>query len=228
MGSDLTMLEAELRRTYELVGEATTVWNQAEEIWSLIFDALMYEADVFKRRAIYGWIQTGAQQRQLTMTLVPIALRFDVEGLKKREPIERDRRWLQRQIGRLNAITNILAGRRNAVIHSMIGPSEFEWPPVVVARDGHRPSRLSGKDIEAELVSLILDTSDLIIRLLDARNGIVNAIDPGTHQIPWRHQRLHGFLTPEDGRTMEQTAARLVAGGRTPPTLKHAPHPPPQ
>ena len=42
----------QLRRVFELVGESTTLWNQVEELWFLIFTCLMHETAREKTDAI--------------------------------------------------------------------------------------------------------------------------------------------------------------------------------
>ena len=190
-----------IRTVYELVGKITTIWNQVEELWYLKFTVLMAETERAKVDAIYGMFQTGALQRQLIMTVAPIALKFDVQALKDRDPNHHTRRRLLKRIGRLNADTSALAGRRNTVIHTA-----FEvWGSRIVSRGGHKVSKLRDeKNVAGHLVILEEDVTLHYLDLLDLRDEVLDWSDPGGREGVRHSRQLLGLPSLEDARKAER------------------------
>jgi hypothetical protein len=167
------MLRGELAKLHRLVGEATTLWNQAETLWYLIFTLLMADTARDKVDVIYAQFQTGARQRQLILAVSSKALNFDPAKLKS-DPTELKRKCLRDRIGQLNATTNDLASKRNAVIHTAFEIAEWIIPPRIVALGTHKRSRLADTDVMITLASLIRDTSLLVLDLADFRDDLID------------------------------------------------------
>lgn len=134
----------QLHRIYAMVGEATTAYNAAEQLWFLIFQLLLRPLSLKTSTAIYGLFKTGNLQRQLAMAVAGTVL----EG-EEREAI-----------GKLHARTNDLASRRNDVIHAIIrigGPLD---KPQIQASGVHAVPKLASKDNIEEVEARRSDSRD--------------------------------------------------------------------
>jgi hypothetical protein len=201
-----------LRRIYELVGEAATTWNQVENLWYLMFTVLMAETDRDKTDAIYDMFQTGAMQRQLFMRVAPIALKYDVDELRLRNPEHHTRRRILKRVGQLNAKTNDLAGKRNAVIHT-----GFEdWGSRIVAMSPHKASKLRDEDYLRYLNELVEDSTLLVIDLADLRDMFLDWHQPGAREGRLEIMRKAGFRALEDERKAERARLLLAVAQRKP------------
>lgn len=173
------MIATELKEIHALVGEASSLWNQVEELWYLIFTCLMRGADRAVIDAIYNMFPTGSMQRQLITTIAPIVLQFDLKELQARNPEHHARRRLLKRIGQLNATTNALSGKRNLTVHTIFEILEVAVPPKIVAINPSKPSNLQGIDFQEYLTQLIQDTTILVIDLADLRDDFIEQNDPG-------------------------------------------------
>jgi len=191
------MINPKLRRIYEIVGEATTIWNEVEELWYLIFTCLMRETERAKVDAIYDMFTASALQRQLVMKVAPIALAFEVPELKRRNQEHHMRRRLLRRVGQLYSQTNEISGRRNAVVHTAFEEAgQFQ----IGARSPHKPSKLRDEDHLKYLGELIQDTMLLVIELAELRDVFLDWIEPGARERRQRIMQQTRQRVPEETR----------------------------
>lgn len=176
------MLEQELKRVYELVGQVTTLWSQVDGIWYLIFTCLLPETGRDRIDAIYGRFQTGAAHRELITAVARPALDSEPK-VYRRDPKARFRKQLLNRIGRLNDATNLLSKRRNAAAHTAFEVSYSVIPPRVLATGFHKPSPLAGKDLIPELEDLVDGVSILLLDLLDLRGDFLD-FEHGGEDLP--------------------------------------------
>ena len=203
-----------LRQTYELVGEATTAWNQVEGLWFLIFTALMRDTERDITDALYDMFQTGAMQRQLIMKVAPIALKYDLKGLKRQNPDHQIRKKLLTRTGQLNAETNGIVSRRNAMTHTAFE----DWGgPTLIAISPHKASKLRNEDHIRYLTELIEDTTLLLINLADLRDMFIDWLDPGSRERSNEIMRRAGYRVLEDERNKERERLLQAVALRTPP-----------
>lgn len=213
------MLNQQLRRIHELVGQATTLWNQAEQLWYLIFTLLMHETKRGKVDVIYDQFQTGAMQRQLILAVAKVALEFD-PNQTKRNPVDRTKKMLQTKIGQLHAKTNDLSGRRNAVVHSAFEIGDYFVPPRIVPISPHKPSKLYGKDIGKELIFLIKGIRLLVLDLSDFREELGNFTAPdfaSTQAVLDQARQRAGLPSLRDARQTEREQILQAEAPHTPP-----------
>lgn len=178
-----------LREIYELVGELTTTWNQAEELWYLCFTGLMRETPREQVDTVYNFLQTGAQQRQLTLAVADAALPFDKVSWK-RDDKQRQASKLRKRIGKINADTNDLAGKRNAYVHAAFEIPDYLINPVLVAIAPSRPTKLTGPDYAAGLRQILLKLQILICDLADLRDDLGDYVEAESSE---RVRRLAGL-----------------------------------
>jgi hypothetical protein len=212
------MAGSPLPRIYELVGESTTRWNQVEELWYLIFTALMHEADRAKVDVIYDVFHAGALQRQLIMAVAAVALKFDVREARRRNPEHRLRRCLLRRLGQLHARTNALAGRRNAVVHSAFelgGGLGNPWQTVAIGP--HKRSKIADEDHLPYLIHLTEDATLLAYDLADLRDLFLDWLEPGARERRNELLRQQGLLSPADARKEARDKILQAVAARTPP-----------
>lgn len=176
------VVERDLRRIYELVGETTTLWSQAEELWYLTFTALMSESPREKVDAIYGMFQSSKMQRELIMAIAKPALDSQPEVYRK-DAKARARKNLLTRIGQLHAQTNTLSSRRNAVAHTAFEIGNHIVPPTIVAVGPYKRSPLADKEIIPELESLVDDAALLVLDLADLRGDFIE-LDGGSEDLP--------------------------------------------
>lgn len=140
------------RRTLQLIGQICTTWNEIELLWYLIYTCLVHELPRDKAKAIYWMFQTFANQRALVMSLADSCFR----------PKHNKPHPLRRQLGQLHAVTEELAGKRNAIVH---GNYALEFPdgepPIqgmrlrITPGSGKIPNRFASKDLQAEALQLV-------------------------------------------------------------------------
>jgi hypothetical protein len=200
-----------LDQIFQLVGESTTLWNQVEELWYLIFTVLMDETDRDKTDAIYDLFHSGNRQRELIMRVAPIALRSDIAELKKSNPDHLARRDFLAAIGKYHTATNTLAGRRNAVVHTAFEAWESPTKPIL-ATNPHKPSKLRDGDHVPYLTELIQDTTLLVLDLADLREDLIKWNQPNWTG-PWP---IQGSLLPRDIRKAERDRILQVVAQRKP------------
>ncbi|WP_374397714.1 hypothetical protein [Sphingopyxis sp.] len=208
-----------IRRIYELVGEATTAWNQVETLWYLIFTGLMDRTERAKVDAIFSMFQTGALQRQLIMTVAPIALKFEVSELRRRNPEHHVRRRMLREIGRLNAKTNDLAGHRNATVHTAFE----DWGAAGIHAIGiHRRSRIADQPDKLRYLSeLVEDITLLVYELDELRYLMIDWLrtpqEREDKKVGDASMRTLGILLPEDDLRMAKAALLAIVSQRKSP-----------
>jgi hypothetical protein len=193
-----------LREIYELVGEATTAWNQVEELWYLIFTVLMHDTQREKADAIYDQFNAGSQQRELTMRIAPIALAHDPNS---DDPEQVTRAKLLASLKTFPERTRTLATRRNAVMHSAF--LQLGGPFQIVAMSPHKASKLRDeKDYSLYLTALIEDTTLLGLDLADLREDFIGWNDPSSLlPKPWK-DHIPGYREPKLLRSEER--ARIL------------------
>ena len=199
-----------------MVGYCSTSWNQVEEFWHLIFTCILSTTPRQVTDTIWAQFRAGALQRELLMAVVEPALPFDRKKLRH-DKVQQLRRKIRTEIGRLNARTNNLAGRRNAAIHTA-----FEIIPTVPLKIGaigaYKPSKLAGQNIVVALERLSWETDILVYDLVDLRDDFTEKLLGQASFDGVRRQA--GLPIPRDERNRERDRLRaLLAGLTTAPSL---------
>jgi hypothetical protein len=213
------MLEQQLRRAYELTGEVTTLWSQAESIWYLIFTCLMPETEPSKVDAIFGQFQTGRAQRELIIAVAKAALDSEPKIYRK-DPKARFRKRLLNRIGQLHDQTARLSNRRNEAAHAAFEVSYSVIPPRILATGVYKASTLQGKDIIPELEDSVDEVSLLVLDLLDLRGDFLDFEHGGEDPPQPIRQRL-GRQPARDERKAER--ARILQAAVLRKQLRHQP-----
>lgn len=212
------MLNSKLQRIFALVGEATSIWNQVEEIWFLLFTGLLATTPRAITDTIYEQFQTGAMQRKLIMAVAPVALKPDIAKIKARDPAEHLRRRILRRIGQLNAQTSDLSGKRNAVIHSSFEIFHARVPPHIVAISPHKISKLNNEDHETYLTYLNQDLNLLLLDMLELRELLIELNEGiGSRKVHYEFLRQRGLIVPVDEWAKERALLLKSVKARNPP-----------
>lgn len=191
------MIDSELKEIHALVGEASSLWNQAEELWYLIFTGLMAGTDRDVTDAIFKMFKTGAMQRQLITTVAKVSLAFDVQKLRAKDPEHQARRRLLKRVGQLHACTNDLAGKRNAITHAIYEIWDIARPPFISGLPLSKLSEAHASDNKTYLKYLIQDITILVIDLADLRDDFIERTNPGHRNMLLGIAQRGGYQTRE-------------------------------
>jgi hypothetical protein len=194
------MIATKLKEIHALVGESLSLWNQVEELWYLIFTGLMPGTDRAVIDAVFNMFQTGSMQRQLITTVAPVSLKFDIQKLRERDAENHARRRLLKRIGQLNARTNDLAGKRNAITHSIFQIFDATPAPFLTGLGQTQLSKLKAADNKTYLQHLSQEITILVIDLADLRDDFIEHSDPGYREMMQSIAQRGGFLTREAER----------------------------
>lgn len=150
-------MTAQLRRVHELIGQLTSKVSEIDTLWYLIFTCLMHQTPRAIADAIVNVHRTGEGQRQPILAVAAVVFPRGSAAIKF--------------LGQLKQRTDEIASRRAAAVHSVISIQGVPGQRVH-ARGITKPSKLAGKDIEADLVACIAD-SDTVI---DAAGSFLSAL----------------------------------------------------
>lgn len=137
-----------LRRVHELIGQLTSKVSEIDQYWYLILTCLMPQSPREIVDAIVNVHKTGEGQRQPVIAVAATVFPKDSVPL--------------RFVGQLKKRTDDLSGRRNAAVHSIISIQGVPGQRVH-ARGYSKPSKLAGKDVEAELLDCLTEADRIIV-----------------------------------------------------------------
>jgi hypothetical protein len=182
------MPENQLKRAYALVGEITTEFNIIELGWYLILTGLMSPTPRAIVDAVFDQFKTGGAQRKLIVEVAAAA----------NPPLE-----IKERIGNLYGKTGELAGRRNHVIHAIIFLADFIIPPRVGVTGIGKPSKLTSKEIESELKTLLADIEYHSLDVEALRLDVIAWVHPQMNIERERHnlERVRQVVATKHPRT---------------------------
>ncbi|MBX3535319.1 MAG: hypothetical protein KF826_13295 [Xanthobacteraceae bacterium] len=163
------MLEEKLRGIHALVGQLVTDINEIELGWYFIYGAFVFPAPKPITDAIFNFQNIGNRQRQLVMTVAGALYPDDHPVIEF--------------LGKLKSETDLLIGRRNAVVHSGIFIQQSAPPKITAAGIG-KPSKLKDKDIESELRDCIKVADRLVHVIFNFLNTMEFQVGRLEHELP--------------------------------------------
>lgn len=151
------MLDQQLQQIQQLIGQLASKITEIDYEWYMIFLKIMHQVPVLITNSLIGHrASTGEAQRQLILAIANVVFSTDSEELKF--------------LGRINKKTTELVARRNDAVHSIIfiGVLTPRIHAVAVAKR----SKLSGKDILAELNSCLTEAGVIMDMLSDFESAL--------------------------------------------------------
>lgn len=147
------MANPSYRRTLRLIGQVCKTWNDIESLWYLIYTCLVHELPRDKANDVYWSHLTFAHQRALILSLAGSCF----PDVRSRPHV------LRKQIGQLNARTEELAGKRNAIIHAdyryeiadETRPMQTIDVRIAPGARQRKPNRFASTDLPAEALLLV-------------------------------------------------------------------------
>jgi hypothetical protein len=157
--------EDQLNRVHTLVGRITTDFSSIEQLWYLIFTALLHDTPRPAVDAIFNQHRIGAAQRQLILDVANAVLPGDSK--------------LRLSITQLCGRTANLSVRRNAVVHSVFYVAEFIIPPRIAAAGISKPSGMKTAGIETEIADIYREVVSLELDMQQLRLEAMRTLPPG-------------------------------------------------
>ena len=164
-----------LRHVLHLIGGIAISYSRIERYWFFIFKSLLPSLTDSQAKAIFHQFDSSAMQRSLVVAVAQATYK-----LRSPEAI---------RIGQLNALSQDVAGSRNAAIHMQLnvfmtkGGIEFE-----VGEGSHptKKNRLAGKEVESQLLSV----ASTIRTLEDHLGKFLRSISPAGQYPPDLREEL--------------------------------------
>jgi hypothetical protein len=162
-------------KQFALIGRMVMAWNEAEQVWFLIYTCLVYQLPRTTIEAIFKKNTTGSSQRDLVMAVAETALAAEEFG------------DILNFIRQAKKETNNLAMERNDIVHGDYHLS-LETAPLtfsamatatfsVTLSSGSdwrkRPNIFAGKNLDEELPPLINDIKALVSQLDQIRQHLL-------------------------------------------------------